>query len=631
MATPDLEQWGIAGGFEATDHQWRDASPETLEAILAAMGATPEGPGEAPVLTLRLDKPRPRLPPGRLVLEDGATVDVGGVLPPGIPPGYHRLEPPAGPAVAVIASPGRCPLPAEPTWGFAAQLYATRSRASWGFGDLADLRRLGEWSAGLGAGFVVVNPLHATAPTFPQQASPYFPGSRCFLNPLYLRVESVPGAAGRPGVAELAGAGRALNNARLIDRDRVWALKAAALEMLFSDFEGDPGFDAYQAERGAPLQGFATFCALAEQHGAHWPSWPSALHDPAGPAVRGFVDSAAGRVRVRFHLWMQWLLDGQLQEASTALPVVSDLAVGVDPGGADAWLWQDAFVSGMRVGAPPDRYNTRGQDWALPPFDPWRLRAAAYRPWIESLRGALRHGGGLRLDHVMGLFRLYWIPDGASPAAGAYVRYPHHDLLDIVALEAARAGAFVVGEDLGTVERGVRRELAERNLLSYQLWWFEEKPPRAWPAKALGAVTTHDLPTIAGVLSGSDLEAQRRLDRHPNEAASERLRAKLIRRVGAAKPGPEDVIARVHADLAEAPCLLLSASLDDALALEERPNLPGTIDEWPNWRLALPHPLEEIEQLPLPRTIAASLRREGPASLRRGATAGLRRGGPATP
>jgi 4-alpha-glucanotransferase len=330
------------------------------------------------------------------------------------------------------------------------------------------------------------------------------------------------------------------------------------------------------------------------------------------------VASDVGAARVRFHLWLQWLVDGQLLQAANALPVVSDLAVGVDPGGADAWLWQDAFVAGMRVGAPPDRYNTLGQNWALPPFDPWRLRAAAYHPWIESLRGALRHGGGLRLDHVMGLFRLYWIPDGAPPAAGAYVRYPHHDLLNIVALEATRAGAFVVGEDLGTVERGVRHELAERNLLSYKLWWFETDPPRAWPAQALGAVSTHDLPTVAGVLSGSDLEAQRLLDRQPNEAASERLRAKLTRRTGAgADVAPEEVIARVHADLAEAPCILLSASLDDAVAVEERPNLPGTIDEWPNWRLALPCPLEDIEQLPLPRAIAASLRRRRTQSLRR--------------
>jgi 4-alpha-glucanotransferase len=273
-------------------------------------------------------------------------------------------------------------------------------------------------------------------------------------------------------------------------------------------------------------------------------------------------------------------------------------------------MWRDAFVTGMRVGAPPDQFNTRGQDWALPPFDPWRLRDACYQPWIESIRGALRHGGGLRLDHVMGLFRLYWIPAGVTPAEGAYVRYPHDDLLNIVALEAHRTGAYVVGEDLGTVEPQMRKELAGRNVLSYRVWWFEEGDPVTWPAKAMGAVTTHDLPTVAGVLTGSDLTAQRQLHLDPNEEAATELRTKLTTRARADGNTPvEEVISGVYADLARAPCLLLTASLDDALAVEERPNMPATVDEWPNWRLALPEPLDEFEQLALPKVIAASLAR----------------------
>jgi 4-alpha-glucanotransferase len=295
---------------------------------------------------------------------------------------------------------------------------------------------------------------------------------------------------------------------------------------------------------------------------------------------------------------------------------VSDLAVGVDPGGPDAWLWQEAIVGGMRVGAPPDRFNTRGQNWALPPFDPWRLRAAGYQPWIESLRGALRHGSGLRIDHVMGLFRLFWIPVAGTPFEGVYVRYPYEDLLNIVALEAHRAGAFVVGEDLGTVESGVRRTLAGRNLLSYKLWWFQDERPSAWPAKALGAVSTHDLPTIAGVLSGSDLAAQIQLGLNPNEEASTRLRKKLVTRTGSDDKTPvAEVIRRVYADLATAPCVLLTATLDDALAVEDRPNVPGTVDEWPNWRLALPQSLEEVEGMELPRTIAAQLGGRLPAAV----------------
>jgi 4-alpha-glucanotransferase len=572
------------------------------------MGATPGGPSPGPVLTVRVDRAVPRLPPGTLTLEDGATIRLTGTLPPRVPPGYHHLEPDDGPPVKLIVSPGRCPLPSEAAWGFAAQLYATRSNQSWGFGDLSDLKRLGQWSATLGAGFVVVNPLHASGPTFPQQPSPYFAGSRCFLNPLYLAVERIPAAAGRPDLVELAAAGRALNDVRLIDRDRVWKLKSAALEAMFVDFTGDPDFDAYVAARGPALKGFATFCALAELHGGLWQAWPSELHDPASGAVREFVVSAVGSARLRYHAWLQWLLDDQLEEAAGCLPIVSDLAVGVDPGGPDAWVWQEAVAGGMRVGAPPDRFNTRGQNWALPPFDPWRLRAAGYQPWIESLRGALRRGSGLRIDHVMGLFRLFWIPVAGTPFEGVYVRYPQEDLLNIVALEAHRAGAFVVGEDLGTVESGVRRTLAGRNLLSYKLWWFQEDRPPAWPAKALGAVSTHDLPTIAGVLSGSDLAAQRQLGLEPNEAASIRLRKKLVTRTGADDTTPvTEVITRVYADLATAPCVLLTATLDDALALEERPNVPGTVDEWPNWRLALPLSLEEVERMELPRAIAAQL------------------------
>jgi 4-alpha-glucanotransferase len=464
----------------------------------------------------------------------------------------------------------------------------------------------------VGAEFVVINPLHASSPARPQQPSPYFPGSRCFLNPLYLSVERVPGAAHDDHLGELAAAGRTLNDERLIDRDRVWELKSAALERLFAAFTGAPEFDAYVAERGETLQGFATFSALAERHGAAWQSWPSDLRDSRSAAVRAFAISATGAARVRYHSWLQWLLDGQLAAASTPLPLVSDLAVGVDPGGADAWLWQESIVSTMRIGAPPDVFNTRGQDWALPPFDPWRVGAAAYEPWVQSIRGALRHGGGLRLDHVMGLFRLFWIPVGESPARGAYVRYPHDDLLNIVALEAYRAGAFVVGEDLGTVEPGVRSTLRGRDILSYRVWWFERDRPPQWPPKSLGSVTTHDLPTVAGLLTGSDLAAQRRLGMEPNEAGEAQLRRKLLARTHADDSTPvPSVIERVHADLATAPCLLLTATLDDALAVEERPNMPTTVDEWPNWRLALPRPLEDIEQMDLPHALAVLLNRNG--------------------
>ena len=607
---PDPSAWGVATGFEDVNHRWREAPSASVQAVLAAMGANWPAPGPAPVVTVRLDRPPRAVPSGQLTLEDGTTWRVERNLPVDLPPGYHRLAPDGAPALAVIASPGRCPLPPEPEWGFAVQLYAARSRKSWGFGDFGDLQRLGRWTGRLGAGFVLVNPLHATSPARPQQASPYFPGSRCFLNPLYLAVENVSGGSDAAGPGDLAAAGRALNQDRLIDRDRVWALKSQALEAVYRGFRGDHGFDAYLVERGEILARFATFCALAERHGGDWSSWPAPLQHPGSAAVRDFALSPAGSVRVRYHAWLQWLLSQQLAAAAITLPVVSDLAIGVDPGGADAWMWPDVFVRGIRVGAPPDKFNTRGQDWALPPFDPWRLRTACYEPWIETIRSALRHGGGLRLDHVMGLFRLFWIPEGATPAEGAYVRYPHDDLLNVVALEAHRAGAYVIGEDLGTVEPQVRRELSGRDVMSYRVWWFEDNDPAQWPVRAMGAVTTHDLPTVAGVLRASDLEEQRRLELDPNEQAADALRAKLLARAQADTETPvETVIERAYADLARAPCLLLTASIEDALALEERPNMPATVDERPNWRVALPLPLEDLEPLELPKAIAASLSR----------------------
>ena len=601
----DPELWGVCRGFHDVTGAWREAPVEAVEAVLEAMGAEGEPPPPAAV-TVRPGGAPPSLGPGVVLLEQGGETRLSADLPSG----YHRFQPDGGgEPIRLIVGPGVVPRPRGRRWGFSAQLYATRTKRSWGVGDFRDLGELGSWAAGEGAGFTLVNPLHAPTPTVPQQPSPYYPGSRCFTNPLYIAVEDVPGAGALPGLDELAAAGRSLNDRRLIDRDAAWGLKSAALERLHPLSAGDPGFEAFRAERGRPLELFASFCAIAEEHGAGWRDWPAGLRHPSGPAVTSFA--AERRGRVRYHAWLQWILDRQLAAASQRLGVVTDLAVGVDPSGPDSWIWQDSFAPGMRVGAPPDEFNTLGQDWGLPPFDPWRLRRAAYEPWVEALRAGFRHGAGLRVDHVMGLFRLYWVPEGGDARSGVYVRYPHEDLLNILALEADRAGAFVVGEDLGTVEDEVRRELAARQVCSYRVWWFEESDPAAWPEAALGAVTTHDLPTVAGVHTGSDLDAQRRLGMEPNEDSSAALRNKLLERAGAAPGDPvEEVIAGVYRDLARAPCALLCASLDDALGVEERPNMPGTTGgSWPNWSLALPVPLEEIRRRELPRRIAAELRR----------------------
>jgi 4-alpha-glucanotransferase len=609
--TATADAWSIADGYEDALGVWRPLAPRTRVAIRAAMGAVGDRPPPAPVIVIRTGERRALAGRGRIVLEDGATIDVDRALPTDLPPGYHvlTLGDAAEPARLIVA-PRRCALPPRRGWGWAAQLYATRSTQSWGIGDLADLRRLGAWAQGLGASMLLINPLTAPLPLASQQASPYCASSRRFLNPLYLRVEEIPGAdALGADLERLAALGRALNADRLIDRARVFALKSEALERLWRrETRGDPAFDAYVRQSGQPLRDFATFSALAERHGGGFRSWPAAYHRPDAPAVAEFA--AAHAERIRFHQWLQWRLDTQLARASAATPVMQDLPIGVDPDGADAWAWQDALASGASVGAPPDRYVRRGQDWGLPPFAPHRLRATGYQPFIETIRAALRHAGGLRIDHVMGLFRLFWIPAGATPAEGGYVRYPADDLLAIVALESQRAGAVVVGEDLGTVETGVRERLADHGILTYRVMWFEDGPTSGYPELAMAAVTTHDLPTIAGLWRGADLSEQRALGLEPNEAALAATRKRLASVTGTG-PGDsiEDVVAATHEALAAAPSLLVTATLDDALGVTERPNVPGTTNERPNWSLALPEPLERLETTALALRIARVLAR----------------------
>jgi 4-alpha-glucanotransferase len=550
--------------------------------------------------------------PVEIALEGGGTRVADTQLPADLPLGYHRARGRDGRETLLIVAPAACHLPDDlKTWGWAAQVYATRSRASWGMGDLADLARLGRWSRGLGAGVVMVNPMTAPTPVPLIEASPYYPSSRRFRNPLYLRVEDVPGfeALGADG-QRLANAGRALNGERRIDRDVVFRLKTEALRALHARFAGDPDFDRFVAAEGAALAEFAAYCALAERHGKDWRRWPADVRRPDGEGVRVFV--AAHAAAVQFHAWLQWHLDRQLAVAAREIAIVNDLPIGIDVAGADAWCWQDLMAADVSVGAPPDEFSTKGQDWGLTPFVPHKLRAAGYRPFIETIRAMLGHAGGLRIDHVMGLFRLFWIPraSGLGARGGAYVRSRADELLAIVALESVRARAFIVGEDLGTVEDGVRETLAERRMLSYRLLYFEPEEPSQFPELALTSVTTHDLATIAGLWTGSDVADQKRIGLAPNEVGMRALRDKIagLDDLPADAP-PERAIERTYAALASAPSRVLLATLDDALAVPERPNMPGTVTEWPNWSLALPQPLEEIEQAALPRAIAAALAR----------------------
>jgi 4-alpha-glucanotransferase len=570
-------------------------------------------PIDAVTTPLVFVRPGERLPRGvrSIELESGGELPGGSLLSVDAPYGYHHAVMRDRSRLPMVTSPGRCALPEGLRgWGWAAQLYAVRSREGWGIGDLGDLRSLGSWSRKQGAAMLLVNPLHAVRPGTPQEPSPYFPSSRLFRNPIYLRIQDLPGARDEPEVAGLLREAGQLRDAPIIERDRVMPLKLRALESLWSRFRGDQGFDAYIAREGVLLERYACFCVLAERHAGSWTRWPSRYRHSDSRAVRELVTT--DRSRVDFHRWLQWSLDTQLGRAGRELPLVHDLAVGFAPDGADAWLWQDVVAPGARIGAPPDDFNPAGQDWGVPPFDPARLRAAGYAPLIATMRRMMGAGIGVRIDHVMGLFRLWWVPLGASdPSGGAYVRYPAAELLDILALESVRAGCGVVGEDLGTVESGVRSELRRRALLSYRLAWFESRPPERFPTQALAALTTHDLPTAAGVWTGADLAELEATGRRFNRRAELGVRRKLCRLAGVSDGDPASlVVERAYAALARAPSRLVVATLDDASLAERRPNMPGDVAR-PNWSIPLPRTLEQLRRDQLPNRIASVLNPRG--------------------
>jgi 4-alpha-glucanotransferase len=604
----DARRWGVQTEYHDARGNLVEASPETVAAALTALGATGDDSEPAPPGALFLH-PGDRIDaPLAVVTEDGRELLLEGTLGADVPLGYHRAGDGAGPR-AVIVSPRRCHIhDGLRLGGWAVQVYGARSEASWGIGDLADLRTFGEWAAAGGAGFALLSPLNAAAPAPPIEASPYLPTSRRWRNPLFLRVEDVPGAgAVHDDLERCARAGHALNADRLVDRDAVAILKFDALARIAEASPLPAEFRRWRRAQGEPLERFATFSVIAEQHGGSFLEWPEELRDPAGPAVRRLARRSRGRVQ--FHAWLQWLMELQLERAAEALPLMTDLPIGVDPGGADVWADRALFATGFSVGAPPDLFNTAGQDWAQPPWNPWCLRARGYQPLVDVLRAGFAHAIGLRIDHVMGLFRLYWIPRGAGAADGVFVRYAADDMLDILALESVRAGALVVGEDLGTVEPGVREQMAARDILSYRLLWFEDDDPSRFPERAMSAVSTHDLPTVAGLWSGADVEAQRSIGVEVNEPGTAEIRERLARAAG----GAEDtaaVIVSAYSALAASPSMLVVASLEDAVEVVERPNMPGTTgDRWPNWRLSLPRSLEEVLDSPLAQRLAAVLRR----------------------
>jgi len=493
--------------------------------------------------------------------------------------------------------PARCEPPPDRAWGWAAQIYAARSRESWGIGDLADLRRLGRMARNQGASVLLINPLGAQPPTAHQEPCPYYASSRRFLNSLYLRIEELPGAEFCASELEpVRKEAQSLNAQRLIDHDAVFRLKSRALECVFKVAPDPAGLQSWVRGQGRALEEFATFSAITERLGPAWRSWPADLRHPRGEGVETIRGPLAGRIA--FHRWLQFHLDRQLARASREIGLITDVPVGFAADGCDAWRWQDLLAPDMRVGAPPDYFFPDGQDWGMPPFDPWKLRKAHFEPFVETIRSTARHAAGLRLDHVMGLFRLFWIPRDAHASAGAYVRYPARELLAILALESRRAKAFIIGEDLGLVEPAMRTRLRHGGVMSYRLLWFEEDPPEKWPRESAAAIGTHDLPTVAGIWNLSEPD-----DRQHH------LRRRLTDATGLPDGTPPvEVAVAAYRRLAHARSRIVLASFEDALGIEERTNVPGTTTERPNWKLALTKPLEEIERDEGVLSIAQSMR-----------------------
>lgn len=560
---------------------------------------------------------------------DGVLVGRATFAVPDLPLGWHTLEARTADGTehgTLVVTPGRLRtadrLLARRRWGVAAQLYSVRSARSWGVGDLADLADLAALTARAGspsapgADFVLVNPLHAAEPTPPRGPSPYWPGSRRFVDPLYLCVPLIREAVFLPAEdrqrLEEASAGFAAGNRsdERIDRDPAYAAKLDLLERIHRVPRSparQAAFDRFRRERGQALEDFALWCALTERFGGPGPAWGPLQ---AGPHVPAADDARLEhRDRIDFWCWVQWQCDEQLAETQQAartagmdLGVMHDLAVGVQRDGADGWTLGDSLVRGMSVGAPPDDFNQSGQSWGQPPWHPRVLAERGYAPYRDMVRAVLRHAGGLRLDHVLGLFRTWWIPEGRSPAEGAYVSYDHEALLGILVLEAQRADAVLVGEDLGVFERWVQDYLAERGVAGTSILWFEwdgdrPRPPEDYRKLCLSSVTTHDLPPTAGYLAGDHLTLRSDLGLLPRGLEAERadfarqrdavLAALRERGLVGEDPSEADVVVALHRYLAAAPSALHCVSLADAVGERRSQNQPGTTDEYPNWRIPL--------------------------------------------
>ncbi|HET8879916.1 MAG TPA: 4-alpha-glucanotransferase [Arthrobacter sp.] len=558
-------------------------------------------------------------------------------LPGDLGLGWHTIRVRAGEAAAecpLVITPQRLRTGDAPgdarSWGLTAQLYSVRSRRSWGIGDFADLADLAAVAGAEGAGFVLVNPLHAAEPKPPVEDSPYLPATRRFFNPLYLRVEGIPEYA-YLGVPELTDAAEAAlrlqaanEDAALLHRNASYAAKLAVLEEVYlvrRSAARTRDFAAFCREHGRGLDDFALWCALAEKLPPEAPEWTGDARNPDTGYCA--TQRTALADRIGFHRWLQWVCDQQLEAAQGAarragmgIGVVHDLAVGVKRGGADAWVLSGVLARGVTVGAPPDMFNQQGQNWTQPPWHPGRLAESGYAAYRDMLRTVLRHAGGVRVDHILGLFRLWWIPDGADPGEGTYVYYDHEALVGILALEAQRAGAVVIGEDLGVFEPWVRDYLAGRGIFGTSILWFERDDagplaPERYRRQCLTSVNTHDLPPTAGYLAGAHVALRESLGLLRRPAAEERAAdaaeqeevLALVRergllpsegttaaRKGAAGRGVQETVEALYAFTALTPSSLLGVALVDAVGETRAQNQPGTSTEYPNWRIPLAGP-----------------------------------------
>jgi 4-alpha-glucanotransferase len=560
------EAWGIEPGYHDVFGHWHAASPQTLGRLIEALSAGKSTPSQ-------VDYPPLPEHPMRCWQGDG-----------------RRL------------------------WAVAVQLYAVRSHRNWGHGDFTDLARLIEIAGAVGASAIGFNPLHALFSDRPSHASPYAPNSRLYLNPFYIDVEAVPEF---PGVAaaSLTGELAKLRAGDLIDYDGVASAKLHGLQLAYEQFaktaadDRRADFETYRKDEGEALLRFACFEVLRRMHAPKpWREWPQPWNNPDRAALEDFRRQRLSACE--FQEFMQWTADRQLNACMDAakkreMPIglYMDMAVGVDPDGADAWGRQEAAVSAVSAGAPPDEFNRAGQDWGLVPFNPRTLSQDDFAPLRHLMRAAMRHAGAIRLDHALGLKRMFMIPRGMGAAEGTYVRYPFEQLLRVIGEESCRHRCIVIGEDLGTVPEGFRDTMAKWGLWSYRVMLFERdgdgrfRPPETYPPDALATFNTHDLPSFKGWLASHDLKVKRALGIDPGETdeargwAQQMLRTILTER---ASGYANDALAAVASFLGATPSKLVVIALDDVLGEIEQINIPGTLHEHPNWRRKLKTPLEQL-------------------------------------